>query len=156
MRRSTCSAPEASPSDDAGKAIPYKLGQYTSLGYYGTGDQTTPGMGFAELEVPVKRYATFGHAYFDFNDSVRGWTELAVNHVNGDTLQSVFYGAARPIYADNRSYRRQCGLRQDSARLRSATARRRVLHCSTCCSWVRVAVNPAPMRTAGWRPPAWT
>ena len=75
--------------DDTGKPIPYSLGKYTSLGYYGTGNQTTSGLSFAELEVPVERYATFGHAYFDFSDSVRGWTELAVNHVNGDTLQAV-------------------------------------------------------------------
>jgi outer membrane receptor protein involved in Fe transport len=87
--------------NDAGQPIPYTLGQYTSLGYYGTGNQTTSGLGFAELQVPVERYATFGHAYFDFTDSVRGWTEVAVNHVKGDTLQAVFYGAARPIYADN-------------------------------------------------------
>lgn len=87
--------------NDAGQPIPYTRGQYTSLGYYGTGSQTTSGLGFAELQVPVERYATFGHAYFDFTDTVRGWSEVAVNHVKGDTLQAVFYGAARPIYSDN-------------------------------------------------------
>ncbi len=87
--------------NDAGQPIPYTRGQYTSLGYYGTGSQTTSGLGFAELQVPVERYSTFGHADFDFTDAVRGWTEVAVNHVKGDTLQSVFYGAARPIYSDN-------------------------------------------------------
>ncbi|MEO6186548.1 MAG: TonB-dependent receptor [Steroidobacteraceae bacterium] len=84
----------------AGNPIPYTLGAPAS-GSTTAGPDATPSFTTAQLEVPVSRYATFGHAYFDFTDNVQGFIEASFGHVNGSVDQSRYFGAALPIFADN-------------------------------------------------------
>ena len=86
--------------DAAGNVIPYRLGAPSS-GSTGIGPDTTSSYSTVQLEVPVDRYATFGHAYFDFTDNIRGFIEGSFGHVNGSVDQSRYFGAALPIFADN-------------------------------------------------------
>lgn len=86
--------------DDAGNPIPYTLGLPAS-GITGAGAQTVPTFTTAELEVPVERYATFGHAYFDLTDNLRWFLEGSYAHVEGSTLQTYYFGAPLAIYNDN-------------------------------------------------------
>jgi outer membrane receptor protein involved in Fe transport len=86
--------------DAAGNPVAYRLGLPAS-GSTGVGPDTTASFTTAQLEVPVERYATFGHAYFDFTDNVQGFIEGSYGHVDGSVMQSRYFGAAIPIYADN-------------------------------------------------------
>src|SRR5512139_3192359 len=84
----------------AGNPVPYTLGAPAS-GSTTVGPNAYSSFRTAQLEVPVNRYATFGHAYFDFTDNVRGFIEGSYGHVNGSVDQSRYFGAALPIFADN-------------------------------------------------------
>lgn len=84
----------------SGTPVPYTLGAPAS-GSTTVGPDAFPSFATAQLEVPVERYATFGHAYFDFTDNVQGFIEGSFGHVNGSVDQSRYFGAALPIYADN-------------------------------------------------------
>jgi iron complex outermembrane recepter protein len=84
----------------AGVPVPYNLGAPAS-GSTTAGPDAFPSFTTAQLEVPVNRYATFGHAYFDFTDNVRGFIEGSFGHVSGSVDQSRYFGAALPIFADN-------------------------------------------------------
>lgn len=86
--------------DAAGAPVPYTLGAPAS-GITTVGPDATPSFTTAQLEVPVERLATFGHAYFDFTDNVQGFLEGSYGHVNGFVDQSRYFGAAVPIFADN-------------------------------------------------------
>jgi outer membrane receptor protein involved in Fe transport len=86
--------------DDNGTPIPYTLGLPAS-GITGAGSQTVSSFTTSQLEVPVERYATFGHAYFDFTDSFRGFLEGSYGHVDGSVLQSRYFGAPISIFNDN-------------------------------------------------------
>jgi outer membrane receptor protein involved in Fe transport len=86
--------------DAAGNPVPYTLGAPAS-GSTTAGPDAFPSFTTAQLEVPVDRYATFGHAYFDFTDNVRGFIEGSFGHVSGSVDQSRYFGAALPIFADN-------------------------------------------------------
>ncbi|MET0280308.1 MAG: TonB-dependent receptor [Steroidobacteraceae bacterium] len=86
--------------DDAGNPVPYRLGLPAS-GSTGAGTQTVSSFTTAQLEVPVERYATFAHAYFNFNDSLKGFLEGSYGHVEGSTLQTYYFGAPISIYQDN-------------------------------------------------------
>jgi iron complex outermembrane receptor protein len=86
--------------DAAGNPVPYRLGVPAS-GSTGVGPDTTSSYTTVQLEVPVDRYATFGHAYFDFSDNVRGFIEGSFGHVDGEVDQSRYFGAALPIFVDN-------------------------------------------------------
>jgi iron complex outermembrane recepter protein len=86
--------------DAAGNPVPYRLGAPAS-GVTGVGPDTTSSYTTTQLEVPVDRYATFGHAYFDFTDNLRGFIEGSFGHVNGEVEQSRYFGGALPIFVDN-------------------------------------------------------
>src|SRR5690606_34922069 len=86
--------------DAAGNPIPYTLGA-PAAGITSAGPDTTPTFTTAQLEVPMERYATFWHAYFDFTDKVQGFIEASFGHVKGTVEQTRYFGAALPIYADN-------------------------------------------------------
>jgi len=79
---------------------PYTLGLPAS-GTTGAGTQTTSSFTTAQLEVPVERYATFGHAYYDLSDNMRLFIEGSYNHVDGSALQSRYFGAPISIFTDN-------------------------------------------------------
>ncbi len=49
----------------------------------------------------MERYTGFGHATFDFTDTVQGFLEGSFSHVEGEVLQSRYFGAPIAIYADN-------------------------------------------------------
>jgi len=86
--------------DQNGTPIPYTLGLPAS-GITGAGSQTVSPFTTAQLEVPVERYATFGHAYYDLTESVRVFLEGSYGHVDGSTLQSRYFGAPLSIFNDN-------------------------------------------------------
>jgi iron complex outermembrane recepter protein len=86
--------------DAAGNAVAYRLGSPAS-GSTGIGPDTTSSYSTVQLEVPVDRYATFAHAYFDFTDNVQGFIEGSFGHVSGEVDQSRYFGNPVPIYADN-------------------------------------------------------
>jgi outer membrane receptor protein involved in Fe transport len=86
--------------DAAGNPIPYTLGLPASGSTAAGGDVVSP-FTTAQLMVPVERYATYGHAYYDFTDNVRGFIEGSYGHVEGSTLQSRYFGAPLAIYNDN-------------------------------------------------------
>jgi len=85
---------------DDGTPGAYTLGLPAS-GTTGAGTQTTSSFTTAQLEVPVERYATFGHAYFDLTEDMRVFLEGAYNHVDGSALQSRYFGAPISIFTDN-------------------------------------------------------
>lgn len=86
--------------NDAGAPIAYTLGRPAS-GNTGAGTQTVSSFTTAQLEVPVERYATFGHAYYDVNDSLKWFIEGSYGHVKGSTLQTYYFGAPISIFNDN-------------------------------------------------------
>lgn len=86
--------------DDAGNPIPYTLGRPAS-GTTGAGTQTVSSFTTAQLEVPVERYATYGHAYYDLSDAVKWFVEGSYGHVEGSTLQTYYFGAPIAIFNDN-------------------------------------------------------
>jgi outer membrane receptor protein involved in Fe transport len=86
--------------DDAGNPVPYTLGRPAS-GNTGAGSQTVSSFTTAQLEVPVERYATYGHAWYDLNDSVRWFVEGSYGHVEGSTLQTYYFGAPISVFNDN-------------------------------------------------------
>ena len=85
---------------DNGTPVAYTLG-LPANGSTGAGPQTTSGFTTAQLEVPVDRYATFGHAYYDLTDTMRVFVEGSYNHVEGTVLQSRYFGAPISIFNDN-------------------------------------------------------
>jgi outer membrane receptor protein involved in Fe transport len=88
---------------DDGTPIPYILGNPTG-GLSTVGDAATSGMTFAELQVPVERYATFGHAYLDVTDNLRLFVEGSYNNVDGEVIQARYFNGNTKfseIYADN-------------------------------------------------------
>ena len=85
---------------DNGTPGPYTLGLPAS-GTTGAGPQATSSFTTAQLEVPVERYATFGHAYYDLSDNMRVFLEGSYNHVDGSALQSRYFGTPISIFTDN-------------------------------------------------------
>lgn len=85
---------------DDGTPIPYTLGLPAS-GITGAGTEATSSFTTAQLEVPVERYATFGHAYYDMSDNLRLYVEGSYNHVDGSVVQSRYFGAPISIFNDN-------------------------------------------------------
>lgn len=55
----------------------------------------------ANITVPVERYSLFGHADLNISDSVNAFVEGSYGHVDGVLLQTAFFTAGLPIYADN-------------------------------------------------------
>ena len=86
--------------NDGGTPIAYTLGTPAS-GVTGAGTQTVSSFTTSQLEVPVERYATFGHAYFDFTENFRGFLEGSFGHVEGSVVQSRYFGAPISIFNDN-------------------------------------------------------
>lgn len=86
--------------DAAGNPVPYTLGA-PAAGITSVGPDTTPTFTTAQLMVPAERYATFGHAYYNFTDRVQGFLEASFGHVKGTVEQTRYFGAPLPIYADN-------------------------------------------------------
>lgn len=85
---------------DSGAPAAYTLGLPAS-GVTGAGSQTVSSFTTAQLEVPVERYATFGHAWFDFTENFRGFIESSFGHVDGSVVQSRYFGAPISIFNDN-------------------------------------------------------
>jgi outer membrane receptor protein involved in Fe transport len=85
---------------DDGTPVAYTLG-IPANGTNSTGDEATSGMTTSQLEVPVERYATFGHAYYDVSDRMRVFVEGSYNHVDGTVLQSRYFGTPVTIFNDN-------------------------------------------------------
>jgi len=55
----------------------------------------------ANISVPVERYSVFAHADMDFSDNLSGFVEGSFGHVDGTLLQTAYFTASIPIYADN-------------------------------------------------------
>lgn len=86
--------------DANGNPVPYMLGAPAS-GTTTAGPDATSSFTTAQLEVPVERYTTYGHAFFDFTDRLQGFIEASFGHVKGTVEQSRYFGAPIPIYVDN-------------------------------------------------------
>ncbi|RYZ67349.1 MAG: hypothetical protein EOP08_02970, partial [Proteobacteria bacterium] len=61
--------------DASGNPVAYRLGRPASGNNAGDGGDAFSPMTLTQLLVPVERYATFGHADFDFSDTVTGFVE---------------------------------------------------------------------------------
>ncbi len=83
-----------------GTPIAYNLGRPASGSTAANGDVFSA-MTTTQLMVPVERYTTYGHMDFDVSANVRGFVEGSFGHVEGETLQSRWFGAAVPIFTDN-------------------------------------------------------
>ncbi len=83
-----------------GEPIPYNLGLPASGNNAATGD-VFPSMSTTQLMVPVERETLFGHADFELSDTLTGFLEGSYGHVDGDVLQSRYFGAPIPIFNDN-------------------------------------------------------
>lgn len=83
-----------------GEAVPYRLGSPASGNNSANGD-VFPSMSTAQLLVPVERETLFGHADFQLSDTLNAFVEGSYGHVDGDVLQSRFFGAPIPIFNDN-------------------------------------------------------
>jgi len=55
----------------------------------------------ANITVPVERYSIFGHLDLPLTDTINAFAEGSIGHVNGTLLQTAYFGASIPIYADN-------------------------------------------------------
>ncbi len=86
--------------DVNGTPIPYTLGLPAS-GTTGAGNQTTSAFTTVQLETPVERYATFGHANFDATDSIQLFVEGSYSKADGSVVQSRYFGAPISIFNDN-------------------------------------------------------
>ena len=86
--------------NSAGQPVDYTLGLPASGNTAASGDVVSP-YTTTQLMVPVKRYATYLHADYDFNDDLKGFVEGSLGHVAGDVLQSRYFGAAIPVFVDN-------------------------------------------------------
>ncbi|MFM1886841.1 MAG: Colicin receptor precursor [Pseudomonadota bacterium] len=86
--------------DAAGNVAAYNLGSPAS-GNSAIGGDSYSGMKTTQLMVPVDRYSTFGHADFEFSDTLSGFIEGSYGHVEGSTLQSRYFGAPVVVFNDN-------------------------------------------------------
>ncbi|OJY66978.1 MAG: hypothetical protein BGP16_17315 [Sphingobium sp. 66-54] len=55
----------------------------------------------ANITVPVERYSIFAHLDLPLTDSIKAFAEGSMGHVKGTLLQTAYFGASIPIYADN-------------------------------------------------------
>lgn len=86
--------------DRNGQPVAYRLGSPASGNNAANGD-VFPSMSTAQLMTPVQRETIFGHADFQISDTMTGFVEGSYGHVDGDVLQSRFFGAPLAIYNDN-------------------------------------------------------
>ena len=84
----------------AGQPIAYTLGS-PAQGTNAIGGDVVSGMTTTQLMVPVERYTSYGHADYDFSDTLHGFIEGSYGHVAGSTLQSRYFGSALPMFTDN-------------------------------------------------------
>ncbi len=83
-----------------GDPVPYNLGSPASGNNSANGD-VFPSMSTSQLMVPVERETLFGHADFQLSDTLTGFLEASYGHVDGDVMQSRYFGAPIPIFNDN-------------------------------------------------------
>jgi iron complex outermembrane receptor protein len=83
-----------------GEPAPYRLGSPASGNNAANGDVFSS-MSTTQLMVPVERETLFGHADFQINDTLTGFIEGSYGHVDGEVLQSRYFGAPIPIFNDN-------------------------------------------------------
>ncbi len=86
--------------NSAGQPVDYTLGTPASGNTALNGTVVSP-YTTTQLMVPVDRYTTYGHADFDFSENLRGFVEGSFGHVNGEVLQSRYFGAPITVFADN-------------------------------------------------------
>src|SRR5262249_25054748 len=55
----------------------------------------------ANITVPVERYTGFAHADYALNDAINAFVEGSYGHIKGTLLQTAYFSASLPIYADN-------------------------------------------------------
>ncbi len=55
----------------------------------------------ANISVPVERYSGFAHADYEFSDTLSGFIEGSYGHIRGELLQTGYFSASLPIFADN-------------------------------------------------------
>ena len=83
-----------------GQPIAYRQGIPAS-GTTEIGGDYTESQQFTQILVPSERHGLYGHAEYDFTNNIQGFFEGSYNHTEGVTLQSVYFGNAIPIFADN-------------------------------------------------------
>lgn len=55
----------------------------------------------ANITVPVERYSGFAHVDLDVSSAISAFAEGSYGHVSGQLLQTAYFSASLPIYADN-------------------------------------------------------
>ena len=83
-----------------GSVLAYRPGS-VRFGLSQVGGDIFPTYTNSNITVPVERYAGFLHGDYEFSDSVSGFVEGSYGHITGRLLQTSFFGASLPIYADN-------------------------------------------------------
>lgn len=86
-------APDGTPQ-------PYRPGTF-AFALNQIGGDLYPTYTDANITVPVKRYSVFGHLDVPLTDSIDAFVEGSIGHVTGTLLQTAYFGASIPIYADN-------------------------------------------------------
>jgi outer membrane receptor protein involved in Fe transport len=83
-----------------GAVLPYQPGsRFFALSQIG-GD-LYPTYTDANITVPVTRYSGFAHADYEFSDTLSGFIEGSYGHIIGKLLQTGYFSASLPIFADN-------------------------------------------------------
>ncbi len=86
--------------DSSGTPIPFQMGSLYNFGLGMIGGDVYPSFTDSNLMVDMKRYTAFGHADYDFSDSLQGFLEGSFGRVEGSTPQTAFF-AFSPIFRDN-------------------------------------------------------
>lgn len=86
-------APDGSP-------VAYHPGSF-AFGTSQVGGDLYPTYTDSNITVPVERYSIFSHVDLPLSDSILAFAEGSIGHVKGTLLQTAYFGASIPIYADN-------------------------------------------------------
>jgi outer membrane receptor protein involved in Fe transport len=86
--------------NSAGQPVDYTLGLPASGNTAASGDVVSP-FTTTQLMVPVKRYTSYGHADYAFGENLNGFVEGSYGHVEGDVMQSRYFGAGITVFPDN-------------------------------------------------------
>ncbi|MBN8831102.1 MAG: TonB-dependent receptor [Sphingomonadales bacterium] len=83
-----------------GSVLPFQVGS-RAFALSQIGGDIYPTYTDANITVPVTRYSAFAHADYEFSDSLSGFIEGSYGHITGKLLQTAYFSASLPIFADN-------------------------------------------------------
>ncbi|MBT2187326.1 TonB-dependent receptor plug domain-containing protein [Sphingobium nicotianae] len=83
-----------------GAVLAYRPGS-PAFGLSQIGGDLYPTYTDANITVPVTRYSAFAHADYEFSDRLSGFIEGSYGHIIGKLLQTAYFSASIPVFADN-------------------------------------------------------